>query len=824
MASRSLGTLTVDLIAKVGGFTQGMTEAERVADRKTREMQRKMEARRKEITKAWDGMGKALAAGFAGISFGAVLGKVVTESKNAEREQALLAAALKATGSQAGYSQARLNELVGVMEELTGIAGGEFNQAQTVLLGFTNIVGEQLPKALQAAADFSVRTGASMASAAETIGRALDVPSAGMASLAKQGFKFSESQIEAAQKLERTGRIAEAQQVVLEALNETYGGAAVAARDTFGGALQALQGTINSLLTGDSGSLEGAKNAINDLTRTLSSEETRQAFATFTSWMASMAAQTIQTAATLNDAGLWGWLSVSNKESNDLQATYAEVSSILLKLKKDRDALDPSKSTRNKINEFLSGDVADLDRQIGVLEGKLKGVQSRLNQNAFSGRLTLDPSISPDLTPRTVGAVNLKDGSKPKGGKTQAEKDADAAKNFLQSMRDQVFKTQERTAWEQLHFDIQNKGLKLSEKQLGEAQSLATQADLRAEAAKKLSAQLDRQNTLYQLQERLMGAQQRHQLEMLTYGMGDQAAQELRERIALQEQQQAELRQMQHEHGQEMRQAETESEKLHLQSLFEERQRLTQEALAEELRLFDDAARQKQVKEKDWLSGAKAGMDTYARDAGNAYEQSKRVAQNTLQSMEDAGVSMAMNTKVNFGDMARSIIADLIRIQVRAQLAGLFSRVFGVPQLASSGITVGGVDGMNGYAGGGYTGPGGKYDPAGIVHRGEGVLSQDDMAAMGGPRAFEAFRASLHRGYAGGGVVGSAATVAAATGGAGVELHVHNNTGAQIQHRQRTGPSGKAIVDVFINEAADQVLSGTGVLGRAMNQRDKNRG
>lgn len=61
-----------------------------------------------------------------------------------------------------------------------------------------------------------------------------------------------------------------------------------------------------------------------------------------------------------------------------------------------------------------------------------------------------------------------------------------------------------------------------------------------------------------------------------------------------------------------------------------------------------------------------------------------------------------------------------------------------------------------GFSDGGYTGPGGKYQPAGIVHAGEGVLSQDDMRALGGPGAFEAFRRSLHSGYSAGGVVGAA--------------------------------------------------------------------
>ncbi len=54
---------------------------------------------------------------------------------------------------------------------------------------------------------------------------------------------------------------------------------------------------------------------------------------------------------------------------------------------------------------------------------------------------------------------------------------------------------------------------------------------------------------------------------------------------------------------------------------------------------------------------------------------------------------------------------------------------------------------------GGYTGPGGKYDPAGIVHRGEIVWSQADIARWGGVQAVEKLRLAP-RGYADGGVVG----------------------------------------------------------------------
>jgi tape measure domain-containing protein len=69
-----------------------------------------------------------------------------------------------------------------------------------------------------------------------------------------------------------------------------------------------------------------------------------------------------------------------------------------------------------------------------------------------------------------------------------------------------------------------------------------------------------------------------------------------------------------------------------------------------------------------------------------------------------------------------------------------------------------------GFAAGGYTGDGGGLEPAGIVHKGEGVLSQREVRAIGGPSGFQSLRESINRfgadligglpGYADGGFVG----------------------------------------------------------------------
>ena len=59
-----------------------------------------------------------------------------------------------------------------------------------------------------------------------------------------------------------------------------------------------------------------------------------------------------------------------------------------------------------------------------------------------------------------------------------------------------------------------------------------------------------------------------------------------------------------------------------------------------------------------------------------------------------------------------------------------------------------------GFADGGYTGAGGKYDPRGVVHAGEVVFSQQDVSRWGGPQAVDRMRRNPPPGYAEGGIVG----------------------------------------------------------------------
>ncbi|WP_334154674.1 tape measure protein [Agrobacterium pusense] len=92
------------------------------------------------------------------------------------------------------------------------------------------------------------------------------------------------------------------------------------------------------------------------------------------------------------------------------------------------------------------------------------------------------------------------------------------------------------------------------------------------------------------------------------------------------------------------------------------------------------------------------------------------------------------------------------------------------------------------FSDGGYTGDGGKYQPAGVVHKGEYVFDQAAVKAAGGPAAMEAMRRNL-KGYANGGPVGisvpsvpSLRSMSAQSAGVVVNFNpVVDNRGASVE-------------------------------------------
>lgn len=155
---------------------------------------------------------------------------IAMEGSDKQQALAQLEATLASTGRQAEFTTQQLLDMADAMEANSMLTAEQVQSAQARLLSYTDVAANEFPRALQIAIDQQQRLGISAEASAEIVGRALQSPSKAMAALSRQGFTLEAGQQRLLKQLEATGRMAEAQSIIMDMLTEAYGGAAAAAR------------------------------------------------------------------------------------------------------------------------------------------------------------------------------------------------------------------------------------------------------------------------------------------------------------------------------------------------------------------------------------------------------------------------------------------------------------------------------------------------------------------------------------------------------------------------------------------------------------------
>lgn len=168
---------------------------------------------------------------------------------------------IRATGGIAGFTSEQLAQMATDLQKVSTYGEDAGMAAQAALLQFQNIRGDVFKDALAGAADFATRTGTSLPDAAEKIGRALNDPIRGFQTLAKEGIVFNAQQRKIAEQMIATGDVAGVQRVMLEGLQGTMGGAALAATETFTGAMAQMGNVIGDMWEAIAGLLTPALSA-----------------------------------------------------------------------------------------------------------------------------------------------------------------------------------------------------------------------------------------------------------------------------------------------------------------------------------------------------------------------------------------------------------------------------------------------------------------------------------------------------------------------------------------------------------------------------------
>lgn len=170
----------------------------------------------------------------------------------------------------------------------------------------------------------------------------------------------------------------------------------------------------------------------------------------------------------------------------------------------------------------------------------------------------------------------------------------------------------------------------------------------------------------------------------------------------------------------------------------------------------------------NWLAGIKKSWAEYGETVNDINGQIENIGMSALSGLSDQLTEFLTTGKASFKDFASSIIGMIVKMIAQMVIFNTLSGLMpggGGGSFSFANMLGGGGKAAKGYANGGYTGDGGKYEPKGIVHGGEFVFTKEATKRIGTRNLYK-----LMRGYANGGVVGGNTYGGASTSAAGSQF------------------------------------------------------
>jgi phage-related protein len=159
----------------------------------------------------------------------------------------LLSQGVEHLGNSAAMTVPQMVSLAEKLGQTTLFSHDLYLEAENLLMRFTAIGTETFPRVIQSAADLATVTGMDLPNAVRMLGRTLEDPITGMASLRRMNVVLTEAQKEQIKSLIAQGDAMGAQAVILDAIDKAYGGAAETMGGTFAGQQAILQNNMESL-------------------------------------------------------------------------------------------------------------------------------------------------------------------------------------------------------------------------------------------------------------------------------------------------------------------------------------------------------------------------------------------------------------------------------------------------------------------------------------------------------------------------------------------------------------------------------------------------
>lgn len=173
---------------------------------------------------------------------------------------------------------------------------------------------------------------------------------------------------------------------------------------------------------------------------------------------------------------------------------------------------------------------------------------------------------------------------------------------------------------------------------------------------------------------------------------------------------------------------------------------------------------------EDWVHGATAALSNYVDQIDDTAKRTQTLVASGLDGFSDGLTKAIMGDKgSSFKDLGKSIASQIVKGMIETQITkpiaqwlqgalgssgggSLLGAIFGLGKSSFAGAgSAEAVGSSMNFADGGYTGAGSKYQPAGIVHAGEYVVTAENTKKLG----VDFLDRLNSRGYANGGYVGA---------------------------------------------------------------------
>ncbi|EOB4760606.1 phage tail tape measure protein [Escherichia coli] len=729
MAGRSLGTLTIDLIARTAGFAAGMSQAERSSEKWRKKIVADVDA----VATAFAAASSAAVATAAGV--GAYGFNLLKSSSSQIAEAKRLSDALgmstqsllswQYAAGKAGMSGEQIADIFKDLGDKIGDAALNKSGEAVDALDALGLSAEKLKRVSpdeQLLAISDALSKISTTSEKTTILESLGNDLSRMLPLLEQGGEKLRQYMAAAQTFGVAPDDADIEKLVrVNALFEDME--------------SQVDGVKTSLATGLADvDLSGVQNALTEIGDTLRDPQVLQGLTNLVQGAADLAGWLIKVAAEAGNIAALTRQGMAQNAGGALKtdASAADIRTRIAELEKQQqENVYPVKRWMNAAGRLLQQKDGSLEDELALLKGRLPLAEKLDSEVRPVTDITPPATEMPGNTGTGRQDYRLAPGqSNGKSAASQADKDAKKALNSFRqleaSYQRQIAlsdmtgeRTKALTELEKLQYETASGKLtNLNEAQKTRLTQLATELDQLNAQKKVMEEQKQLQAFLASQQAQTRNAQAMLDTEFVGAGEGEQLRSRIRELLDIQRSyyDQLETLRQRQESGDITR------------TLYEGETTVLKQEFEKRLRMQQDYYRRLDALNGDWLSGAGDALNDYVTEAGNSAAQAKNAVTSVLDTTESSVQGMLddiIRGTENAGDAVKSVVEDLgnaiitelENIAAKKMVAGLFGGMTGdgssghgdlLSLLAGGGISTGsngtgntavaGVAGMAGVA------------------------------------------------------------------------------------------------------------------------------